>query len=112
VFDLYKVHRVLTRLAGFYSASSLKQQYTDISVAPLGHIILIPSQPVCIGECPSNSPFLKNNGVEAPKGPSPIVCEPHHNFIDNLLVLALIWLKMFRGGVKQQSLTPNSEMLV
>jgi hypothetical protein len=26
-----------------------------------------------IGECPSNSPFLKNNGAEAPKGPSPIV---------------------------------------
>ena len=28
---------------------------------------------VCIGECPSNSPFLKINGAEAPKGPSPIV---------------------------------------
>ena len=26
-----------------------------------------------IGECPSNSPFLKNNGVEAPKGPRHIV---------------------------------------
>jgi hypothetical protein len=26
-----------------------------------------------IGECPSNSPFLKNNGAEAPKGPKPIV---------------------------------------
>ena len=26
-----------------------------------------------IGECPSNSPFLKNNGAEAPKGPRPIV---------------------------------------
>jgi hypothetical protein len=25
-----------------------------------------------IGECPSNSPFLKNNGAEAPKGPRPI----------------------------------------
>ena len=25
-----------------------------------------------IGECPSNSPFLKNNGTEAPKGPRPI----------------------------------------
>jgi hypothetical protein len=30
----------------FYSASSLKQQSTDTHVAPLGHIILIPSQPV------------------------------------------------------------------
>jgi hypothetical protein len=30
----------------FYSASSLKQQSTDKHVAPLGHIILIPSQPV------------------------------------------------------------------
>jgi hypothetical protein len=27
----------------------------------------------CIGECPSNSPFLKDNGAEAPKGPRPIV---------------------------------------
>ena len=26
-----------------------------------------------IGECPSNSPFLKNIGAESPKGPSPIV---------------------------------------
>jgi hypothetical protein len=30
----------------FYCASSLKQQSTDRYVAPLGHIILIPSQPV------------------------------------------------------------------
>ena len=30
----------------FYSASSLKQQSTDRHVALLGHIILIPSQPV------------------------------------------------------------------
>jgi hypothetical protein len=30
----------------FYSASSLKQQSADKHVAPLGHIILIPSQPV------------------------------------------------------------------
>ena len=30
----------------FYSASSLKQQSAGIHVAPLGHIILIPSQPV------------------------------------------------------------------
>jgi hypothetical protein len=29
----------------FYSASSLKQQSADRHVAPLGHIILIPSQP-------------------------------------------------------------------
>jgi hypothetical protein len=27
----------------------------------------------CIGECPSNSPFLKTNGAEAPRGPMPIV---------------------------------------
>ena len=27
---------------------------------------------LCIGECPSNSPFLKNNGGEFPKGPRPI----------------------------------------
>ena len=30
----------------FYNASSLKQQSADRHVAPLGHIILIPSQPV------------------------------------------------------------------
>jgi hypothetical protein len=30
----------------FYSASSLKQQSVGRRVAPLGHIILIPSQPV------------------------------------------------------------------
>ena len=30
----------------FYSASSLKQQSADRHVAPLGHIILITSQPV------------------------------------------------------------------
>jgi hypothetical protein len=30
----------------FHSASSLKQQSADTHVAPLGHIILIPSQPV------------------------------------------------------------------
>ena len=30
----------------FYSASSLKQQSAGRHVAPLGHIILIPSQPV------------------------------------------------------------------
>ena len=29
----------------FYSASSLKQESAGIHVAPLGHIILIPSQP-------------------------------------------------------------------
>ena len=31
---------------GFYSASSLKQQSAGRHVTPLGHIILIPSQPV------------------------------------------------------------------
>jgi hypothetical protein len=30
----------------FYSASSLKQQFAGRHVAPLGRIILIPSQPV------------------------------------------------------------------
>ena len=29
----------------FYSASSLKQQSAGTHIAPLGHIILIPSQP-------------------------------------------------------------------
>ena len=36
------------RLVFFHSASSLKQQSPGRHVAPLGHIILIPSQPVCI----------------------------------------------------------------
>ena len=34
-----------TRLVGFYIARLLKQQSADRYVAPLGHIILIPSQP-------------------------------------------------------------------
>ena len=33
----------------------------------------IPIPYLSIGECPSNSPFLKDNGADAPKGPSPIV---------------------------------------
>ena len=33
----------------------------------------ISKETLCIGECPSNSPFLKNNGAEAPKGLRPIV---------------------------------------
>jgi len=35
----------------FYSASSLKQQSTGRHVAPLEHIILIPSQPVLNAAC-------------------------------------------------------------
>ena len=31
---------------GFYSAKSLRQQSADRHVAPLGHIIVIPGQPV------------------------------------------------------------------
>ena len=31
-----------------------------MGLAPFGA-----SAPLCIGECPSNSPFLKNNGAEA-----------------------------------------------
>ena len=38
-------------------------QYTHVNVNPR----------LCIGECPSNSPFLKNNGTDAPKGPRPVV---------------------------------------
>jgi hypothetical protein len=30
----------------FYTTSSLKQQFADKHVAPIGHIILNPSQPV------------------------------------------------------------------
>ena len=40
----------------FYSASSLKQKSAGRHVAPLGHIILIPSQPIC-GEA-TNSNFI------------------------------------------------------
>jgi len=43
-----EVHFVLDQYAelDFYSASSLKQQSASRHVAPIGHIILIPSQPV------------------------------------------------------------------
>ena len=42
-----EVHFVLDQHAklDFYSVSSVKQQCVDRHVAPLGHIILIPSQP-------------------------------------------------------------------
>ena len=40
------VRFVLDLHAYLYSASSLKQQFAERYVAPLGHIILIPSQPV------------------------------------------------------------------
>jgi hypothetical protein len=39
-----------------YGASSLKQKSAGRHVAPLGHIILIPSQPIC-GEA-TNSNFI------------------------------------------------------
>ena len=43
-----EVHFVIDQHAevDVYSASSLKQQSAGRHVAPLGHIILIPSQPV------------------------------------------------------------------
>jgi hypothetical protein len=48
IFNDDEVRFVLAQhaLLDFYSASSLKQQSADRNVAPLGHIILIPSQPV------------------------------------------------------------------
>ena len=42
IFFLFAIRAVLD----FYSASSLKQQSAGRHVAPLGHIILIPNQPV------------------------------------------------------------------
>ena len=47
-WDDDEVHFVLDQNAelDFYSANSLKQQSADRHVAPLGHIILIPNQPV------------------------------------------------------------------
>jgi hypothetical protein len=36
-------------------------------------LLFIKRCPLCIGECPSNSAFLKNNGAKAPKGPKPII---------------------------------------
>jgi hypothetical protein len=47
-WDDDKVRFVLDQHAelDFYSARSLKQQSTDRHGAPLGHIILIPSQPL------------------------------------------------------------------
>jgi hypothetical protein len=47
-WDDDEIHFVLDQNAelDFYSANSLKQQSADRHVAPLGHIILIPNQPV------------------------------------------------------------------
>jgi hypothetical protein len=49
-WDDDEVHFVLDQHAelNFYSVSSLKQQFADRHVAPLGHIILIPCQPVLV----------------------------------------------------------------
>jgi hypothetical protein len=49
----------------FYSASSLKQQSTDRHVAPLDHIILIPSQPVLIAQLAHGLPpiTIVNNTI-------------------------------------------------
>ena len=40
------LYQISTLSSIFNSVSSLKQQSADIHVAPIGHIILIPSQPV------------------------------------------------------------------
>jgi hypothetical protein len=47
VHAAYEVRFVLDQHTelDFYSASSLKQQFADRRVCPLGHIILIPSRP-------------------------------------------------------------------
>ena len=37
-----------TRLIGFYNANLLKRRHDGRHAAPLGHIILIPSQPVVV----------------------------------------------------------------
>jgi hypothetical protein len=58
-----------------------KQTKTATPIYSITHIVYFRFSPatmckirwaVSIGECPSNSPFLKNNGAEAPKGPRPI----------------------------------------
>ena len=46
-----------------------KQKGTHLNVNSHSQIDYI----LRIGECTSNSPFLKNNGAEATKGPRPIV---------------------------------------
>jgi hypothetical protein len=47
----------------FYSAISLKQLSADRHVAPLGHIILIPSQPVFAGRYTQFFSFIIISGV-------------------------------------------------
>jgi len=39
---------MVSALLDFYGASSLKQKFADRHAGPLGHIILIPSQPVFV----------------------------------------------------------------
>jgi hypothetical protein len=64
-WDDNEVHFVLDQHAqlDFYSASSLKQQSAGRHVAPLGHIILVLSQPV----------FLRNAACLAEKQQIPIL---------------------------------------
>jgi hypothetical protein len=45
----------------FYIASSLKQQSADRHVAPLGHIILIPSQPAALIQVKMSSNLICEN---------------------------------------------------
>jgi hypothetical protein len=44
--EMRDVHSILYLRFHFHSASLLKQQSTGKHAAPLGHIILIPNQPV------------------------------------------------------------------
>jgi hypothetical protein len=53
-------------------STSVRVQYDTLRGTIFTNIHAI-SLLLCIGECQSNSPFLKNNGAEALKRPRPIV---------------------------------------
>ena len=52
---------------------SIKEIHQAKTLSMFQSILLSPGQSISIGECPSNSPFLTNDGAEAPKVPRLIV---------------------------------------
>ena len=71
----------------FYSANSLKQQSTGRHIAPLGHIILILSQPVCREA--TNSNFIVF-GLTRP-GLEPTMYSTRGEHVNHYATDAIIW---------------------
>ena len=60
-------------MAMCHALISVKEIHQAKTLSMFQSILLSLGQSISIGECPSNSPFLKNYGAEAPKVPRLIV---------------------------------------